>query len=133
VGSDQIREPWLDEALAEASTRVWLLEEDDGERTWLMTNLTTDAKPSRSAVGSGIDDFSGNESYTETIYLRGSEVLMELRRSVGGDVYDEIMRTWHRMHRLGIGTLSEFASTAIEVGGEEAAGVVEEYFPSVGE
>jgi hypothetical protein len=132
VGSDQIREPWLDEAPAEASTRIWLLEEDDGERTWLMTNLTPDAIPSRSAVGSGIDDFAGNEAYTEAIYLRGSEVLMELRRRVGGDVYDEIMRTWHRMNRLGIGTVAEFASLAIEVGGDGAAEVVEEYFPSGG-
>ncbi|HEX2051467.1 MAG TPA: M1 family aminopeptidase, partial [Actinomycetota bacterium] len=127
VGNDQIAEPWLDEAFAEASTRLWLEGEDDGVQTWLLTNLSGTPRPSRAAVRSGIGDFTSNEVYAEEIYLRGSEVLMELRRTVGPEAYDEIMRTWHGEHSLGIASVDDFASTVIEVAGEEGRAFVEEW------
>ena len=128
VGNDQIREPWLDEALSEASTRLWLEEEDEGERTWLMTNLTSDAGPSRAAVTAGIADFSSNEDYTQAIYLEGSEVLMELRRAVGDETFGAILREWHERNALGIGDVQGFAATVTDVAGERAAKVLDRYF-----
>ena len=128
VGNDQIREPWLDEALSEAATRLWLEEQEDGERTWLMTNLTPDARASAEAVGAGIADFGSNERYTETVYLEGSEVLMELRRAVGDETYTAIMRRWHEDNALGIGTVEDFARTVDDVAGEPAAEVLAAYF-----
>lgn len=127
VGNDQIEEPWLDEAFAEASTRMWLETEDDGERTWLLTNLSGDAEPSREAVGAGITDFSSNEDYTSSIYLDGGAVLMELRRAVGRETYDEILRTWHESRSLEIGTIEEFAATVVDVAGESGRDFVEEW------
>jgi hypothetical protein len=128
VGSDQIHEPWLDEAMAEASTRLWLGRDDDGTRAWLMTNLRADADPSRAAVHSGIADFRSNEDYTEEVYLSGSEVLLELRRVVGAATYDDILRTWHERHHLGVGTIAAFAGTVRTVAGERAAAFLEDYF-----
>jgi hypothetical protein len=132
VGNDQVREPWLDEAFAEASTRLWLEGEDGGERAWLMTNLTPDARAAPAAVRSGIDDFDSNEGYTRAIYLQGSEVLMELRRDVGPAVYDEIMRAWYERASLGIGTVEGFAETVRDVAGDRGASFVEEYLVSGG-
>ncbi|MDQ3953210.1 MAG: M1 family metallopeptidase [Actinomycetota bacterium] len=128
VGNDQIEEPWLDEALAEASTRMWLEHRDDGERTWLMTNLVADAEPSRDAVRSGISDFDSNEAYTEAIYVEGAEVLMALRRTVGQATYDAILRAWYAEQAGGIGTIDELAATILEVAGGRARGLVEELF-----
>ncbi|MDQ3915712.1 MAG: M1 family metallopeptidase [Actinomycetota bacterium] len=128
VGNDQVREPWLDEALAEASTRLWLEAEEDGERTWLMTNLTSRARPTAASVSSGIADFRSNESYTETIYLEGSEVLMELRRAVGDDAYVAVLRAWHSRNRLATATIEGFARTVRDVAGERGAEIVERYF-----
>lgn len=129
AGNDQIEEPWLDEALAEASTRLWLrAEEDDGDRTWLMTNLVTGADASAEAVSRGIGDFSSNEEYTRGIYLEGSEVLMELRRSVGPETFDAILREWHETQSQEIGSLEEFAATVRRVAGPRAAAFLDEYF-----
>ncbi|MDQ3983220.1 MAG: M1 family metallopeptidase, partial [Actinomycetota bacterium] len=128
VGNDQIREPWLDEALAEASTRLWLGESDDGERTALMTNLVVDADASPDAVRAGIVDFGSNEAYTETVYVEGSEVLLELRRTVGAEAYDGILRAWHESRSLEIGTIDEFARTVARVAGESAGPFLERYF-----
>ena len=127
VGNDQIEEPWLDEAFAEASTRMWLEGEDGGERTWLMTNLSGETEPSRDAVRAGIADFGSNESYTDTIYLDGGEVLMELRRAVGAAAYDEILRTWHEDNALEIATVEDFAETVVDVAGDEGRAFVERW------
>ena len=128
VGNDQIDEPWLDEALAEASTRVWLEGEEDGELTWLMTNLSGDPAPSRAAVRSGIGDFTSNEAYSDAVYTEGSEVLMELRLAVGEGDYDAILRAWHREHSLAIATVDDFADTIVAVTGAEGRAFVERWF-----
>jgi aminopeptidase N len=128
VGTNQVEEPWLDEALAEASTRIWLEGEEDGERTWLMTNLSGDARASRSAIRAGIGRFASNEDYTDTIYLDGSEVLMELRRAVGPERYDAILRAWHEEYGLGLSTIDEFGGVVAEVGGEAGLAFAEKWF-----
>ncbi|MFN2588413.1 MAG: M1 family metallopeptidase [Actinomycetota bacterium] len=128
VGNDQIREPWLDEALAEASTRVWLEGQEDGRRTWLMTNLTPDAPPTARAVTARVEDFDSNESYAEVVYFEGSEVLMELRRTLGADRYDAVLRTWHERGSLGIGTVQGFVRTVRDVAGDRAAAILDRYF-----
>ncbi|HYP24615.1 MAG TPA: M1 family metallopeptidase [Actinomycetota bacterium] len=127
VGSDQVEEPWLDEALAEASTRMWLEGEDGGERTWLMTNLSGAAEPSREAVRAGIGDFASNEDYVDAIYHSGAEVLVELRRAVGQDTYDEIMRAWHLRNGLGTGTIDELARVVVDVAGDGGRAFVERW------
>jgi aminopeptidase N len=127
VGNDQVEEPWLDEAFAEASTRIWLEGEADGELTSLLTNLASDADPSRAAVTSGVDDFTSNEAYGDTIYTQGSEVLMELRRTVGPATYTAILREWHEEHSLGIASIEDFAATVVDVAGDEGRAFVEEW------
>lgn len=128
VASDQIEEPWLDEALAEASTRMWLEGEDGGERTWLMTNLAGEGDPSRAAVRAGIDDFTSNEDYVDAIYVDGGEVLMELRRAVGQETYDAILRRWHLNNGLTQrGTIDEFGATVVDVAGDEGRAFVERW------
>ncbi len=127
VGSDQVEEPWLDEALAEASTRMWLEDEDGDERTWLMTNLTADPEPSRDAVRSAITDFRSNQDYTDAVYLAGSELLMELRRALGQEGYDAVLKQWHLGNDLSFGTIDDFARTVVDVAGDEGRAFVERW------
>ncbi|HEX2294046.1 MAG TPA: M1 family metallopeptidase [Actinomycetota bacterium] len=127
VGTNQVEEPWLDEAFAEASTRMWLEAVERDERTWLMTNLAGEPDPRRAAVRATIDDFESNEGYTETIYLDGSEVLMELRSAVGQATYDDILATWHDALDLEIATIDDFARVVAEVGGAEGRAFVERW------
>lgn len=127
VGSDQVEEPWLDEAFAEASTRMWLEHEDGDERTWLMTNLSGNPEPSRDAVRSAITDFPSNQDYTDTVYLDGSEVLMELRRALGKKGYDAVLKQWHLSNSLSFGTIDELARTIVDVAGDEGRAFVERW------
>ncbi|MGH2787501.1 MAG: M1 family metallopeptidase [Actinomycetota bacterium] len=126
VGNDQVREPWLDEAFAEVSTRLWLRSVEDDDRVWQMTYLESGAAPRR-VVGRGVDTFRSNDEYSDAIYLAGAEVLFDLRRTVGAETFDRILALWHERAQLRIATIDEFIATVEEVAGEEGADLISRY------
>ncbi|MGH2730803.1 MAG: M1 family aminopeptidase, partial [Actinomycetota bacterium] len=121
VGSDQIKQPWLDEALAEVAVRMWLRTTEGDDRTWRITNLIPSASPRDHVVSAAIDDYATNAAYTEDVYVSGAEVLMELRARVGGATFDAILAEWYERKTLETGTIEEFLDVVEEVGGGEAA------------
>jgi hypothetical protein len=127
TGSDQVREPWLDEALAEFSTRTWLESEEGGDRTWVLTNLSLPRNPAPGVVTRSTHAFRDNTSYFREIYLGGSEVLMEMREAVGRRSVDQILFTWHQRTRGGLASVADFAATVRDVGGADAAAVLDRY------
>ena len=121
VGNDQIREPWLDEAFAEASTRLWLRRSDGDDRVFRMVNGTFDVRARPGVLFAGVEDFGSNSAYSEAVYLSGANVLLELRDRLGAAGYDRVMRSWYRREALKIGTVQEFIDTVSDVAGPQAA------------
>jgi Peptidase family M1 domain len=126
VGNDQQREPWLDEAFAEVSTRLWLESIEGDDRTWKMAYMTSDASPGR-VVGRSVTDFDSNDAYADAIYLAGAEVLLELRAHVGPDDFDRLLALWHERNRLRVASIDEFIATVEEESGREAADIIRKY------
>jgi aminopeptidase N len=126
VGNDQVREPWLDEAFAETSARLWLRSDDNLEQEWHMTNLVAEASP-RPVISEGTNDFSSNSTYGRTIYIEGSEVLLALEERVGTPMFLEILRTWYRQEKLSEGTIAEFLETVRDVAGRGATRFLEQF------
>jgi aminopeptidase N len=122
-----VREPWLDEAFAELSTRLWLRETEGDDRTWSMTYLASEADPVRGAISARATDYEDNEDYIEDVYVGGSEILLDLRREVGPDVFDGLLRTWYRDTSGRIGTVDEFIGHARSSAGAEAARFLERW------
>lgn len=100
VGSDQVEQPFLDEALAEVSARLHLRAEDGDERAWMMVNLRRAAEPVPGVAALGVGDFSSNEAYTETVYLGGSQALLEVRAAAGGRAFLTALRSYYA-HNVG--------------------------------
>jgi hypothetical protein len=125
VGNDQVREPWLDEGFAEASTRLWLLAEDGNERAWTIAHLEDDVDNGSRAIASSVDSFATNTDYAETIYDAGGELLLELRSSIGTQNYDQLMAEWYRSRRGDIGTIESFIELVKRRFGEDARGLLE--------
>jgi hypothetical protein len=100
VGSDQIREPWLDEALAEFAAhhafRPDLLT-SCAERpvSWAVTDFR-DRRSARGCLG-----------YTETIYRGGAVMVDGVRRLMGDRAFFAAMRGYVRDHRYGIATADD--------------------------
>jgi hypothetical protein len=127
VGSDQVKQPWLDEALAEVATRVWLRTTEGDDRTWRITNLIPSASPRDHVMSAAIDDYATNAAYTEDVYVSGAEVLMELRARIGAATFDAILAEWYERKTLERGTIEEFLDVVEEVGDVEAAGFLRAY------
>lgn len=115
VGSDQVQEPFLDEALAEMSARLLI-----GDQAWRMANLISDVDPSPSSLRASISDFETNEEYSEAIYQGGSELLMRLRAQIGVTTFAEIIKRWYLTQQLSQGTVSELLEVVETIGGEAA-------------
>lgn len=121
VGNDQIEEPWLDEAFAETSTRLWLRRADGDDRIFKMVNGASEVPARAGVISAGVDDFGSNSAYTEAVYLAGANVLLALRERLGTATWTRIMRSWYRRQMFGIGTVEEFIDTVEDVAGPGAA------------
>jgi hypothetical protein len=100
VGNDQMREPWLDEALAEFASH-------HAFRPDLLTSCA--ARP----VSWAVTDFRDRRSargclgYTETIYRGGAVMVDGVRRLLGDRAFFAAMRDYVRAHRFAIATAED--------------------------
>jgi hypothetical protein len=106
AGNDQMREPWLDEAIAEFSARYYF--------------GTFETYVSARPVNSSIHEFpnlpapstsSDPDSYDQTIYFKGAAFLNGLRTRMGTSRFFEGMRDLFAANRNGIITTREFYDT----------------------
>jgi len=94
VGNDQIREPWLDEAMATfASLRA--LNIAPATCSTLPIDLPITAWPAEPASG----DWTGCDGYAETVYLRGAVFLEAVRAAMGTDPFFATLRAFAAAHR----------------------------------
>lgn len=127
VGNDQVNEPWLDEALAEAATRTSLRAADGNDRTWMMTTLVPQAAAPPGVVTASIQDFESNEDYTRAVYLGGSEVLLRTLGASNDGALDDVLRRYLRDNRLRIATIDDFISATRSEAGDRVATRLERY------
>jgi hypothetical protein len=106
AGNDQMREPWLDEGIAEFSARHFFGEHPD--------------YVSDRPVNSRIHDFpnipapqtSGDaDSYDQTVYFKGAAFLETLHAEMGSDAFFAGMRALFAANRNGVITTAKFVET----------------------
>jgi len=124
VGSDQVDEPWLDEALTQYSTIIYF-EEMHGKRvaeTILESHFEgvyqQVIEEGRDAVVAQPVAAFSPEDYGPIIYCKGPLFFHTLRQQVGDDTYFEIMRRYLEQHKYGIATPESFLAVAEEVSGQ---------------
>ena len=127
VGNDPVREPWLDEAFAEMSTRLWLRDLEGDDHTWSMTYLASDADPVDGSVSARATDYDENEEYVEDVYIGGAEVLLELRERIGPRAFEETFKRWYGDQLGSIGTIEQFADLLRVTSGEEGLAFLERW------
>ncbi len=90
VGSDQQREPWLDEAFADFSARHLM---GIGENACSTRPVDSEvfAWPADATTGG---DWTSCDGYFHTVFYQGTEFITAVRRSMGDDAFFEAMRSW---------------------------------------
>jgi hypothetical protein len=132
VGNDEVKEPWLDEALATYTTTRFMLEEypEYGaaqlEMRKHMAEGTERFEKQDLFIGSPVDKFTNIGSYSQLVYQKGALMLENLEKEIGKEKMDELLKNYYKEYQYGVATSSDFISVFSEELGPEA----KEYFES---
>ena len=92
VGNDQALEPWLDEAMATYSERLFYEKNYPEVTSWW--NFRVDAYAPSGWVDEDIYHSGGFRTYANAVYLRGAQFLEALRRRVGDEAFFAFLKDY---------------------------------------
>lgn len=109
VGNDAANTPWLDEALATYSEYIYIEEYYPELRDWWWSFRVAWFNP-EGAVDSDVYTFETARDYINAVYLRGVQMLQNLRDDVGTETFFEILATYAQQARGEVATAELFWS-----------------------
>lgn len=90
VGSDSALNPWLDEALATYSEYLYIEAFYPAERNWWWSFRVAGFFP-QGKVDSAVYEFTTARAYINAIYLRGVQMLHNLRADIGDSAFMQLL------------------------------------------
>jgi hypothetical protein len=109
VGNDPVTEPWLDEALAEYSMKIYMEnmrgQDDAGRmqvRRWQTPLNSLSAKGQDTAVNQPVTSFLNGSQYETVVYGKGALFYDQIRDAVGTRRFNRFLNNYLREHRWGI-------------------------------
>lgn len=126
VGNDEVKEPWLDEAMATYSTTRFMLKEypehgaGDLELRKHMTVGTEVFERRGVFIGSPVDKFDNIGTYSQLVYQKGALMLENLEKVIGKEKMDQVLQNYFEKYQYEIATGSDFISVFSEELGPEA-------------
>lgn len=127
VGSDQVTEPWLDEALAEYSGYLYYERflPDDAEWWW---SYAVDQWAPTGKIDYLIYEFRDNRGYTDAVYRRGAQFVRDLRQAMSDPAFFEFLGEYQRRYAYRLATSRDFFSLVGEFTTADLVPLQEEYF-----
>jgi len=133
VGSDQVDEPWLDEALTNYSTLIYF-EDVHGQQEAQFILAGYFEGPYRRVVEEGRDAVVAQpvaafseEDYVPIVYGKGPLFFHALRQEVGDETYFAIMREYLRQHKYKIATPESLLKVAESVSGRDLDAIYKQW------
>jgi len=124
VGSDQIDEPWLDEALTQYSTMLYYEMVYGSQRAAAILNGVFFSTyegvplPGRDLPAGLPASAYGPDLYWTIVYDKGALYFHSLRQAVGDETFFEILRTYYSRYRYRIATPESFLEVVESVAGD---------------
>jgi hypothetical protein len=123
VGSDQVRNPWLDEGLAEFSM-YYYYEGQGGEPAaedlralrWQLPLTSLRRRNADQPIGRAVWDYT--KDYEMVVYGKGALFFAALRDVMGPQKFRELLRTWLRQEQWSIATPEQFQALANKISGQ---------------
>ncbi len=133
VGSDQVDEPWLDEALTNYSTFIYF-EDIHGQQEAQSILVHYFEGAYRRLVEEGRDAMVAQpvtafskEDYGPIVYGKGPLFFHALRQEVGEETYFAIMKEYLRQHKYKIATPESFMRVAESVSGRDLDAIYKQW------
>ncbi len=93
VGSDSALNPWLDEALATYSEYLYIEAFYPAEKNWWWTFRVANFLP-QGHVDSAVYEFTTARAYINAVYLRGVQMLQNLRDDIGDAAFMQLLNDY---------------------------------------
>ena len=127
VGDDQAMEPWLDEALAVYSERIFYQYNYPNFGDWWWSFRVNYFGP-QGYVDSSIYDFATFRAYVNAVYLNGAEFLDDLRTRVGDDAFFGFLKDYAASFAHGHATGDDFFAVLRQHTNTDFSDIVRTYF-----
>ncbi len=128
VGNDEVKEPWLDEALTEYSTMQYFRKfygSELSDRFWKAYEGFADKySDSPRKVTDSVDKFTDGSEYSAVIYEKGALGLKKIEDEVGRDTFIKGLREYYKQNRY----KNAAANDLIEAIGKAAGKDLKSYF-----
>lgn len=122
VGSNQVKEPWLDEGLTTFSESLYMREvEGEDERAWFrqVKDKSDEIHEKKGlTVVERLYDYP-EQLYALMVYARPAAMMWDLVEKIGQDRVMEILRTYFERYQYRIATTEDFIQVASDVSGED--------------
>jgi hypothetical protein len=127
VGNDQATEPWLDEALAVYSERIFYEYNYPNFGDWWWNFRVNFFGPS-GYVDSSIYSFGTFRGYVNAVYLNGANFIDDLRTRIGDDAFFAFLRDYQSQFAYGRATSSDFFAVLRQHTNRDFSDIVRRYF-----
>ena len=127
VHNDQAAEPWLDEAMATYSESLFYERYYPDLLAWWWTNRV-DKYTLSGNVDSSISDSSGYDSYRDAVYLRGAQLLRDLRQMVGDQAFFASLKEYFETNLHLIGNAEAFFEFFRNNSDKDLSPLISQYF-----
>lgn len=135
VGNDQVNTPWLDEGLAEYSTATYYRQVYGQARVNTLVNQRW-LVPYQVIVEEGLDAVVNQpaaafgQEYEVIVYAKAALFFDEVRKQVGAESYEAILREYLVRYRWRIATPDDFLQVAESVSGQDLDAVYNQWILS---
>jgi len=127
VGNDQAGEPWLDEALAVYSERIFYQYNYPNFGDWWWAFRVNYFGP-QGYVDSSVYSFSTFRSYVNAVYLNGATFLEDLRTRIGDDAFFASLQDYAVTYARGRATTSGFFGVVRRHTSKDFSDILQAYF-----
>ncbi|NLM12203.1 MAG: M1 family metallopeptidase [Epulopiscium sp.] len=130
IGSNQVKEPWLDEAMVTyLQKNLFLLEEDiEGIMDRQRDRLIKAMAPMREvSLFSDLSTFSSWEAYYNIHYLRGQLMIHALKQKMGSEAFDKFLKAYYEKYAFRIADTQGFIEIAEEIYGSSLSVFFEQW------
>jgi transcriptional regulator with XRE-family HTH domain len=127
VGSDQVREPWLDEALATYSSLLYYERNHPELTEWWWDSEVNSYRP-QGQIDRPIYAFMDSRTYVNAVYRRGALFFADLRERVGDEEFFAFLRDYYEKQALKLSTGEEFFAILSRHTAVDLSSLTEEYF-----
>ncbi len=127
VGSDQAMEPWLDEAMAVYSERIFYQYNYPNYGDWWW-NFRVNYFGPQGYVDSSIYSFGTFRSYVNAVYLNGANFLEDLRTRIGDQAFFAFLQDYASRFAHGHATSHDFFSVLRQHTNKDFSDIMHTYF-----